>query len=176
MYHLFIIPAAKGGMAAAGAVSAHLAISHAALLYANHAVSTAGAGQLAGGHVAAGQALAGHAGRSLPAGHHPGIHPVSELIEEFAASAGATVAVLTFTNLYDHVLDELWGKAQDHLSAEDMREQMRHLAYVASRHTRNALRRIGKLSTEEASRLNQVRAQLLAMLQSMPLAGPAAAA
>lgn len=181
MYHLFLYPVAKGGMIVVSSVTTHVTITHLALLYANHAVSTVGAAHVGAshavaGHVAAGHAAAGHAGRAMPAGHHPGTHPAGKLIDDFALSAGATVAALTFTNLYDHMLDELWATAQDHLSAEDLREQMRHLAFVACRHTRSALRRVGKLTSAEAARLTQLREQLLARLQSMPLGGLAAAA
>jgi hypothetical protein len=167
MYHLLIFPAVKGGSAVAGTVMAHAATTKLALLYANHAVTAVGA------HATAGHAAAAHASRVLPAGHHPGIHPMTNLFDDIAISAGVTVGALTFTNLYDHLLDELWASARNRFSAEDMREQMRHLAYVACRHAKKALRQIDKLTTEEIDRLNAVLDQLLRGLASMPLASPA---
>jgi hypothetical protein len=56
-----------------------------------------------------------------------------------------------------------------------MREQMRHLAYVAGRHTKKALRRIHKLTAAEIERLNALRDQSIASLESMPLGSLTAA-
>jgi hypothetical protein len=73
------------------------------------------------------------------------------LFDGIAISAGATVGALTFANLYDHMLDEI------------------------GRHTKKALRRIHKLTAAEIERLNALRDQSIASLESMPLGSLTAA-
>jgi hypothetical protein len=170
MYQLLIFPAVKGGSAVAGAALAHAATSHLALLYANHAAATVGT-HASAGHASVGHAAATHASRVLPAGHHAGTHPMMSLFDDMAISAAATVGALTFTNLYDHMLDELWASMKGRLSEEDMREQMHHVAYIACRHTKKALRRIHKLTADESARLNALRDELIQRLQSMQFDG-----
>jgi hypothetical protein len=96
---------------------------------------------------------------------------MTNLFDDIAVSAAVTIGALTFTNLYDHMLDELWAKMKGRLSAKDMREQMQHLAYVACRNTKKALRRIHELTAVEIERLNTLRDQWVQRLQSMPLSG-----
>jgi hypothetical protein len=169
MSPILIVAGVKVSLAVTTGIAAHLTTSHLALLYANHAAATVTAT-----HAGAGQAMAAHGSRVLPAGHHPGTHPMSADIKELLAAAG-TIGTLTFVSLYDHMIDEVWKKAQHRvrdISVEELQENL-NLAYM---HTKRALRHINQATADEKRRLDLLMEQLRRTLRPMPPGDSAAPA